>query len=99
MIDMSVKIGNVVFKNPVLTASGTFGYGDEISDLIDVNVIGGIITKTKRSSQSGFPGLSKIPILGWLFKAKTKSDRKEELLIFITSRIVHLEQPAVAESY
>ena len=65
----------------------------------DTIVIGGIITKTKRSSQSGFPGLSKIPILGWLFKAKTKSDRKEELLIFITSRIVHLEQPAVAESY
>ncbi len=65
----------------------------------DTIVIGGIITKTKRSSKSGFPGLSKIPILGWLFKAKTKSDRKEELLIFITSRIVHLEQPAVAESH
>ena len=46
MIDMSVKIGNVVFKNPVLTASGTFGYGDEISDLINVNAIGGIITKS-----------------------------------------------------
>ena len=65
----------------------------------DTIVIGGIITKTKRRSQSGLPGLSKIPIIGWLFKSKTKSERKEELLIFITSRIVHLEQRAVAESY
>jgi len=65
----------------------------------DTIVIGGIITKTKRRNQSGFPGLSKIPIIGWLFKSKTKNDRKEELLIFITSRIVHLEQRAVAESY
>lgn len=65
----------------------------------DTIVIGGIITKTKRRSQSGLPGLSKIPIIGWLFKSKVKSDRKEELLIFITSRIVHLEQRAVAESY
>ncbi|NVM04625.1 MAG: dihydroorotate dehydrogenase [Candidatus Helarchaeota archaeon] len=46
MVDMTVKIGNVIFKNPVLTASGTFGYGDEIGDLIDVNSLGGIITKS-----------------------------------------------------
>lgn len=65
----------------------------------DTIVIGGIMTKTKRSSQSGFPGLSKIPIIGWLFKSKTKDERKEELLIFITSRIAHLESRAVAESY
>lgn len=65
----------------------------------DTIVIGGIITKTKRRSESGLPGLSKIPIIGWLFKSKIKSDRKEELLIFITCRIVYLEQRAVAESY
>ncbi len=46
MVDMSVKIGNVIFKNPVLTASGTFGYGDEISSLIDINLLGGIVTKS-----------------------------------------------------
>ncbi len=46
MVDMTVKIGNVVFKNPVLTASGTFGYGDEVTSLIDVNALGGIVTKT-----------------------------------------------------
>ncbi len=46
MVDLTVKIGDIVFKNPVLTASGTFGYGDEISSLIDVNSLGGIVTKT-----------------------------------------------------
>jgi dihydroorotate dehydrogenase (NAD+) catalytic subunit len=46
MMDMSVQIGDVVFKNPVLTASGTFGYGDELSSIFDVNELGGIITKS-----------------------------------------------------
>ncbi len=55
-------------------------------------VIGGIIKTTKSTGGSGVPGLSKIPILGWLFKADTNTDNKEELLIFITPRIVQLEQ-------
>ncbi|MBN1930328.1 MAG: type IV pilus secretin PilQ [Desulfobacterales bacterium] len=58
----------------------------------DTVVIGGIIKTTNRNSETGIPGLSKIPIIGWLFKSKTKSDDKEELLIFITPRIVQLEQ-------
>jgi dihydroorotate dehydrogenase (NAD+) catalytic subunit len=45
-IDLSVKIAGIKLKNPVLTASGTFGYGDEITDLVDVSKLGGIITKT-----------------------------------------------------
>jgi dihydroorotate dehydrogenase (NAD+) catalytic subunit len=44
--DLSVKIGKVKFSNPVLVASGTFGYGDEYSDFFDLNKLGGIITKT-----------------------------------------------------
>jgi type IV pilus assembly protein PilQ len=55
-------------------------------------VIGGIIKTTKSTGGSGVPGLSKLPILGWLFKADTNTDNKEELLIFITPRIVQLEQ-------
>ena len=46
MADLSIRIGDVVFKNPVLTASGTFGYGDELSGLIDNSMLGGIITKS-----------------------------------------------------
>ncbi len=46
MIRTSFQIGNVNFKNRVLVASGTFGYGDECKDVADVNKLGGIITKS-----------------------------------------------------
>ena len=42
----SFSIGGVEFKNRVLVASGTFGYGDETRDLVDVNKLGGIVTKS-----------------------------------------------------
>ena len=43
--DLSVDICGVHFKNPVIAASGTFGYGSEYSSLIDVNALGGICSK------------------------------------------------------
>lgn len=45
MASLNVKIGELSLKNPVLTASGTFGYGEEFSDFIDLSRIGGFITK------------------------------------------------------
>ncbi|NDV82591.1 dihydroorotate dehydrogenase [Bacteroides sp. 51] len=45
MADLSVNIGELKMKNPVMTASGTFGYGEEFSDFIDIARIGGIIVK------------------------------------------------------
>lgn len=51
---MAVDIAGVRFKNPVLTASGTFGYGLEFANLMDLNSIGGIVVK----------GLSMNPIKG-----------------------------------
>jgi dihydroorotate dehydrogenase (NAD+) catalytic subunit len=42
---MSVKVGRLSLKNPVLTASGTFGYGIEFLDFFDVGRLGGVITK------------------------------------------------------
>jgi dihydroorotate dehydrogenase (NAD+) catalytic subunit len=44
--DLSVKIAGVKFSNPVLVASGTFGYGEEYGALIDLSKLGGIITKS-----------------------------------------------------
>ncbi len=44
--DLSVKAGPMTFRNPVLLASGTVGYGNEISEFIDLNKIGGIVTKS-----------------------------------------------------
>ena len=46
MIDLSLKIGKVDFKNPILTASGTFGYGNEGEDFFDISKLGGIVTKS-----------------------------------------------------
>ena len=45
MADLSVNIGNLSLKNPVMTASGTFGYGIEFEDFVDLKQIGGIIVK------------------------------------------------------
>ena len=45
MVDLSVKIGSLTLKNPVMTASGTFGYGEEFADFIDLSRLGGIIVK------------------------------------------------------
>ena len=43
--DLSVKIAGINFKNPVIAASGTFGYGSEYAQLFDVSLLGGICTK------------------------------------------------------
>lgn len=45
MANLSVNIGPLRLQNPVLTASGTFGYGEEFEDLMDINSLGGIIVK------------------------------------------------------
>jgi dihydroorotate dehydrogenase (NAD+) catalytic subunit len=45
MANLSIHIGKLCFKNPVLTASGTFGYGIEYADFTDLSKIGGIIVK------------------------------------------------------
>lgn len=45
MADLNTNIAGLEFRNPVLTASGTFGYGIEYADFIDLNKIGGIFVK------------------------------------------------------
>ena len=46
MADLSIKIGQTTFKNPIFVASGTFGYGTENPELVDVSNIGAIVTKS-----------------------------------------------------
>ncbi len=46
MIDLSVQIGRLKLKNPVLLASGTVGYGNEIAEFTDLSKLGGIVTKS-----------------------------------------------------
>ncbi len=53
-VDLSVTLGALRLRNPILPASGTFGYGLEFAHLVDLNCLGGFVTK----------GLSREPILG-----------------------------------
>lgn len=64
MVDLSVKLGKLQMKNPVMTASGTFGYGTEYSDFVDISRIGGIIVKgtTLRERQGNpYPRMAETP--------------------------------------
>ena len=45
MVNLSVELGDLKLKNPVLTASGTFGYGEEYADFVDLTRLGGFIVK------------------------------------------------------
>jgi len=45
MPDLSITLGKLKLKNPVLTASGTFGYGEEYRDFVDLGRLGGIVVK------------------------------------------------------
>jgi len=45
-IDLSVKIGSLQLRNPIMLASGTVGYGNEISEFSDLNKLGAIVTKS-----------------------------------------------------
>lgn len=64
MVDLSVQLGKIQLKNPVMTASGTFGYGTEYSDFMDLSRIGGIIVKgtTLRERQGNpYPRMAETP--------------------------------------
>ena len=54
--DLSVRLGALPLKNPVIPASGTFGFGLELADSLDLNVLGGISLKgTTREARFGNP--------------------------------------------
>jgi type IV pilus assembly protein PilQ len=54
----------------------------------DTVVIGGLYRRILSTNRAGLPWMSQMPVLGWLFRKDTESDRNEELLIFITPRII-----------
>lgn len=65
MAQLNVKVGGLDLKNPVLTASGTFGYGLEFADFIDLNRLGGFIVKgTTLHPREGndYPRMAETPL-------------------------------------
>ena len=49
-MNLSVKIGKLTLQNPVMVASGTFGYGVEYAQLLDLNQLGAVASKASGSS-------------------------------------------------
>ena len=65
MVDLSTRIGSLELKNPVLTASGTFGYGLEYADFIDLSHVGGFVVKgTTLEPREGnpYPRMAETPM-------------------------------------
>ncbi len=64
MVDLRVKIHNLFLKNPVMTASGTCGFGEEIADFINLSELGGIVVKgTTLNHREGnaYPRMAETP--------------------------------------
>ena len=64
MVNTAIKIGGITLKNPVMTASGTYGYGLEYSDFIDLSKLGGIVVKgTTLNPRQGnsYPRMAETP--------------------------------------
>ena len=64
MINLSTRIHNITLKNPVMTASGTFGYGEEFADFIDLGRLGGIVVKGttgQRRQGNAYPRMAETP--------------------------------------
>ncbi len=57
-------------------------------------VISGLTKNTKSDGDAGWPWLKDVPGLGWVFKADSKSDKMEEVLIFITPKILQMASGA-----
>ena len=84
------EIGAVINNQVSFTTKEA--YTELLVDDGDTIVIGGIRKTRTDIGESGLPYLRKIPVLGWLFKTESNEDTLEELLIFITPRVVQLAQ-------
>lgn len=63
-MNLSVDIGKLKLKNPIMTASGTFGYGPEFDDFIDINKLGGIVVKgttLEHREGNAYPRMAETP--------------------------------------
>lgn len=97
MADLKVKIGNLLLKNPVMTASGTFGYGEEFADFIDINELGGILVKgTTLNAREGnkYPRMAETPA-GMLNAVGLQNKGVKHFVDVINPRLKNLDTAVV----
>ena len=90
---LGVKIHNLNLKNPVLTASGTFGYGEEFADFVDLESLGGFIVKgTTGSHREGnpYPRMAETPS-GMLNAVGLQNGGVEKFCNEVYHRLKHLD--------
>lgn len=93
MVNLNVKIGELEFKNPVLTASGTFGYGEEFADFYDLSRLGGYIVKgTTLEPRQGnpYPRMAETPS-GMLNAVGLQNKGVDYFIINIYPRIADID--------
>lgn len=64
MVNLGIKIRELELKNPVMTASGTCGFGEEIADFIDLSILGGVVVKgttLKHREGNAYPRMAETP--------------------------------------
>ena len=91
MVNLKVKLGDIELKNPVMTASGTFGYGEEYADFIDIDALGGIVVKgTTLHHREGnpYPRMAETP-KGMLNAVGLQNGGVEKFATEIYPRIKH----------
>ena len=90
---LAVKVHNLQLKNPVMTASGTFGYGEEFADFVDLERLGGFIVKgTTGSHREGnpYPRMAETPS-GMLNAVGLQNGGVEKFCSEVYHRIKHLD--------
>jgi type IV pilus assembly protein PilQ len=93
-IDMKIEVKKEDFAGLVagnISKSTNFASTRLLVNDGETIVIGGITKTSDSNGAEGLPGLRRIPVLGYLFGSKTDSNDKQELLIFITTRIISAE--------
>jgi type IV pilus assembly protein PilQ len=93
IMDLKIEKSEADFSNQVQNTPTIVRRNIETQVLVrdgGTAVLGGIYTTKTEDSSTGVPFLSKIPILGWLFRTKDKKEDNAELLIFVTPRILKM---------
>ena len=88
-------IGYTILGQPIISTNES--ETELLVENEDTVVIGGVVKADNVDYEGGFPLLKDIPMIGWLFKTVNKSTSKQELLIFLTPKIIQLEQKKLVQ--